>query len=840
MKKTRLAWATIAALVSTYVPSPALADDEEDADMPEFAKSVTSKEEFMRLRDEQIKLMRGVPHFLPYEPRIKAIEEMVQMERESPNIDPTFWTEVGPAPIPNGQTVAPATPVSGRTVAIAVHPANPDLVYVGTAQGGLYRTSDGGATWTPIFDSAMSMAIGALALAPSNPEILYVGTGEAGGSADSFFGVGLYRIDNASTTANLTGPINPLVATGIAGTTAFTGRAISEILVHPTDPATIFVATFAGTSGNPSGGSVGFTSPPLGLLGLYRSTNATSATPAFTKLTVTTAGSVAPDTTGNRAISDITMDPGDPNVIAAWVQGNVAAGDGGLYRSTNALSATPTFTHLVTTLTATARGELTSNRVGGVTRMWAATGETAAAGAVRRSTDGGATWSAPLAGGVGFCANQCFYDIAIAAHPTLMNTVMLGGSPALVSARSTDGGDTFTQFAAGLHVDTHAIEYAPSNPQIVYFGSDGGIWRSSDQGLTWTSRNTATFRATQFQSLALHPIDREFMIGGTQDNGTEFKRPDGSWTRADGGDGGYALIDRNATDNTNVVMYHTYFNQNNAKAFARVTNVANAVDNGWSVFGCGFSGITPNGLTCGAGDTTLFYAPMALGPGNPQTVYFGSNQLWRSTNMGTTMTPVSQGLVLNQPLTTIAVSPVNDDFRIAGTRNGRVFMSNTPGATTMVDVTSPSMPPPNPLDANQRRAVSRALFHPTDPNTAWVAFGGYTVPAGQHIWKTTNLSGGAATWVAAGNGIPDVPVNSMTVDPAQPNNVYAATDIGVFASTDGGLNWFPYSESLPRVAVFDIAFQANHRVLRIATHGRGIWERVPLPVPVELQSFDVK
>jgi hypothetical protein len=80
----------------------------------------------------------------------------------------------------------------------------------------------------------------------------------------------------------------------------------------------------------------------------------------------------------------------------------------------------------------------------------------------------------------------------------------------------------------------------------------------------------------------------------------------------------------------------------------------------------------------------------------------------------------------------------------------------------------------------------------------------------------------------------------MTIDPAQPLNVYAATDIGVYASTDGGVNWFPYSESLPRVAVFDIAFQAPHRVLRIATHGRGIWERTPLPVPVELQSFEIR
>ena len=217
--KTRLVWALIAALVSS-VPAPAFAaDDDDDADMPEFAKGLTTKEKYMEMRDDYIKLVRGIPHFLPYEPRVRAIEQMIQMERESPSIDPAFWTEVGPAPIPNGQVgTGPQLPVSGRTVAIAVHPTNPDIVYVGAAQGGVYRSTNGGTTWTPIFDTAMSLAIGALALAPSNPEILYVGTGEPSASADGYFGVGMYRIDNASTTANLTGPINPLVTTGVPGT----------------------------------------------------------------------------------------------------------------------------------------------------------------------------------------------------------------------------------------------------------------------------------------------------------------------------------------------------------------------------------------------------------------------------------------------------------------------------------------------------------------------------------------------------------------------------------------------------------------------------------------------
>jgi hypothetical protein len=809
----------------------------EDPDLPAFLQGKAfDKEAFMHARDEYIAELRGVPHFLKYNPRLRALHELEEQERRIPQIDPAFWTQIGPAPIPNGQTNPPPNPVSGRTVAIAIHPTNPDIVYVGAAQGGVYRSLDGGQTWTPIFDNAMSLAIGALALAPSNPSILYVGTGEPSGSADGFFGVGLYRIDNADTTADLTGPIDPPVNTPIPGTTTFTGRAISEILVHPTNDDIVFVATFSGTSGNPSGGSVGFTIPPLAIRGVYRSTNATTASPTFTKLNVFPGGGASNDL----SVGDIVMDPGDPNNVVAWVLGAAAAGEGGLYRSTDALGATPTFTQLVTTLTANVRGELAAQRVGGVTNMWAATGETASQGAVRRSTDGGATWSAPLAGGVGFCSPQCFYDIAVAAHPTTAGTLMLGGSPTLVSAISTNFGDSFTLHAAGLHVDTHVIAYAPSNPSIAYFGSDGGIWRSSDSGNTWTARNNTSYHATQFQSGAIHPLDPEYFIGGTQDNGTEFRRPDTTWFHTDGGDGGYALIDQSAADTTTVTMYHTYFNQTSAMAFTRVLTTADANSGNWApLFGCGFGGSTPNGISCPASNV-LFYAPMALGPGTPNTVYFGSDRLYRSADRGVTMPTVSQVLINGQAITTIAIAPTDDNVRIAGTRNGHVFATTT-GSNVLADITAPGMPPPNPSDPNARRAVARAKIDPTNANVAYVTFGGYTVPAGQHVWKTTNLAGGAGSWVASGNGIPDVPVNAFVIDPANTQILYAGTDIGVFASTDGGANWVPYTTGMPRVTVFDLTlFNGTTRVLRAATHGRGIWERTPLPVPVSLQSFEVK
>src|SRR5262249_32657132 len=141
--------------------------------------------------------------------------------------------------------------------------------------------------------------------------------------------------------------------------------------------------------------------------------------------------------------------------------------------------------------------------------------------------------------------------------------IYLGGQSDSVCSstlrRSTDGA-AFFHASQGLHADTHVIAIAQSNPSIIYTGDDGGIFKSTDGGDTWTSLNNSGFNATQFQSLAMHPVDPNFLIGGTQDNGTEIFGSDATWTHADHGDGGFAAIDQNSTDTGNIVMYHTYFN----------------------------------------------------------------------------------------------------------------------------------------------------------------------------------------------------------------------------------------------------------------------------------------
>ena len=765
--------------------------EEEDPDMPPFARGLIEKAEYLEKRQGNINLLRGLPYD-KFDRRIVAIRQLESQSQNLPLLNQTTWTEIGPSPIPNGQTEGVTTAVSGRTTAIAVHPTNPNIVYVGTAQGGVYRTLNGGASWTAIFDSALSLAIGSIAIAPSDPTIVYVGTGEPNASCDSFFGVGLYRINDADTVPVLNGPFNSDGANDV-----FTGRSVGRIVVHPTDADTIFVSTTSGIGGL---GCEGPATPPT--RGLFRSTNATAAC-TFTKLT----------TTGNFNHVDVAMDPNNPNRVLVTVTATSGNG-GGIYLSTDALAATPTFTRTLTLNNV--RSELALHSSGGTVTVYEADGTSN--GNLRKSTDGGATWSTALASATGFCGGQCFYNISLAVDPSNANVVLIGGNVTGTSsrliARSTNGGTNFTNVNSGVHADNHAATFAPSDPTQAWIGTDGGIYKSTNNGASWTSMNIAGFMATQFQSLDMHPTDPRFTIGGTQDNGTNFLRPDDTWFRADFGDGGFALIDKNATNTTNVTMYHTYFNQTNAMGYARVTNVANATDGNWSFFGCGFSGSTPNGMTCSA-SAILFYAPMALGPGNPNTVYFGSDVLYRSANSGTNMTKVSQEpIVSGQPITAIGIAPFNDNVRIVGLRNGTIWRTTT-GATTLTNVTGAGMP---------ARFVGRIVIDPTNADIAYVGYTGFGVADGAHVWKTTNLSAATPTWVPAGNGIPDVPVNAMAIDPANPMHIYAGTDIAVYRSTDGGANWLPFGLGLPRVAVFDMKIQQANRILRIATHGRGLWE----------------
>lgn len=866
-------------------PVAVAAPDADDPDLPRFLRGRVDKEAFLRGRSEWVASIRGYDDLakVGFDARVKAIRQMESQRKINVLANPATWTEIGPFPIPNGQT-SPVSTVTGRMTAIEIDPTNNQIVYIGTAFGGVWRSTNGGTTWSAIFDSAATLAVGSLALAPSDHTILYVGTGEANGSADSFAGVGLYRINNADTVPVLNGPINPIRsyldgASNPVNNPCFNGRSISKILVHPTDPATVFVGVAGGVIGMGADAPFGNTIPPLGMRGLYRSTNATAAPASvtFTKLAVTLGGAgFDTPNTGNRNVNDMVFpDPADPNQLVAWMNGTTAANDGGMFRSTNALAATPTFTQVFVTTVSNARAALATYSQGSAPLhvIYAATGESNAgtgcstvgqSGALRVSTDAGATWSAKLTGGGGFCGGQCFYNIGLDVRPGATavpgdDLLWIGGNvagspcPTLHSTSNTGGTTLFTEHSGGLHADTHFVKVDPTNANIVYHGNDGGIWKSTDAGVTWTSLNTFPLSASQYVSISTHPSNANYTIGGTQDNGTHMYTAGATWNRIDFGDGGYARIDQSTVGTTNVTMYHTYFNtvaacNSTLLGFGRTNTTACAVDGEWSFKGfyCGAvdptvhcDGTTDSFSGPSAADAAVnFYAPIEVGPGTPNTVYYGTDRLYRSTNKGDTLTLVSQA-GLGSAIRTIGISKANDNFRAVGLNNGNVFGTTT-GANPLVSMTSNL---PTPL-----KQVLRVVFDPNDAtgNTVYVALGGYWGNTTGHVYKSTNFAG-AVTWTAAsgsgGTAIPDVPVNSILIDPLNSQHVYAGTDIGVYYSADGGGSWNPLGGGLPKVAVFEMAFNGDPspatRIIRIATHGRGMWELIP-PTPVALTGFQAE
>src|SRR5262245_46523113 len=311
---------------SSSLSAPAAAaeeDDDDSPDIPRIARGHISEGEYLRLRDQHLGRLRGVEDLARNpQARPQAIRRMELQEKnlkrqrdasakasgQTPiNLLPLTWTPLGPDPIPNGQVaVSPGSPVpvSGRVTAIAVDPTNADTVYVGTAQGGLYRSMDGGSTWLALMDSALSLAIGAITIDPTDPTIVFVGTGEGNFSIDSFFGVGLYII-TAATSAGpvLNGPFNAAVLPNPDGfTDVFTGRSITKILVNPANHSQILVSTASGFSGASGDGLPANLRPTRGVYASNNVFTASPIAPTFARLTIQIVQ-------GNENVTDMVMDP---------------------------------------------------------------------------------------------------------------------------------------------------------------------------------------------------------------------------------------------------------------------------------------------------------------------------------------------------------------------------------------------------------------------------------------------------------------------------------------------------------------------------------------------------
>jgi|GEM_PF-1934435 len=713
---------------------------------------------------------------LPDGARMKALAQMQAMQREQAQAQAGLveaWEAIGPAPMKNssiGQSFV--VDVSGRVKALAVDPRNSNVVYLGAAQGGVWKTTNGGASWQPLTDNQASLAVAALAIDPQHPDTVYAGTGEPTLGLDNYYGAGILKTTDGGATWTL------------LGATEFGGTGIAAIAIHPQNSSIVYVAS-ART------GVAGATQP---IRGVFRSDNGGASWTALL---------TCPDCLG---ASDLVLDPQNPDTLYAAFVGY------GIYKTTNGggqwaqlTNGLPPSNYLRIEL-AMALSNPSVLYAGYHYRL-----EGQYDGALLfKTTNAGATWAQVRA--PNYCTGQCWYDNVIAVHPAAPDTVYLGGSANYewqpvrrikeVVIRTTDGGASWedmspnTSADTSLHPDMHAIAFDPQNPNTVWIGNDGGVWRSTDGGRTWTNRNT-NLATLQFTGIAVHPTNPQIVFGGMQDNNKAKTTGAAAWDALDVGDGGFAAIDP--------FNPQYFYGSRYGISFQRNDQGGSAPLEAWPMK---VEGIDRQ-------DRALFYAPFALDPVRQGVIFYGTHRLYLSVNRGDSWTPISGDLSKGQgSVSAIGVAAAAGGTLYVGTSDGNVQVTeNDGGAWT----NSTKAPLPN-------RWVSDIAVVHDNAQAAYVVFNGFnahTPAAPGHVFKTTDRG---ASWRDISANLPDVPVLTVVLDPDAAGVIYIGTDVGVFRSADDGGSWQPFGNGLPHVAVVDLAFDRAADMLFAGTHGRSVWK----------------
>ncbi|HET9028820.1 MAG TPA: hypothetical protein VFN49_01475 [Candidatus Aquilonibacter sp.] len=689
------------------------------------------------------------------------------------------WRNVGPG-------------IGGRAVAVDAVPGRPFTFYFGGVDGGVWRSTNYGLTWSNITDGQLggSNSIGAVAVAPSNPSVIYAGTGESDIRNTFITGDGIYKTTDAGKTWHYS---------GLKDT-----HTIGKIVVDPHNANVVYAASM---------GHVYADNPDRGI---FKSTDGGAHWRKVLYID---------DKTG--AI-DLVMDNTHPNTLYAsmWQAyrrpyGLSSGGPGsGLYKTTDGgahwkkISANPGFATGVLGRMGVSVAQSDPKIVYAIVQ--------AKNGGVFRSNDAGAHWT--RVNDSMEMRQRAFYYMSIYADPTDPNTIYVPNARFFVSH---DGGKRFGLLRPP-HGDNHIVWIDPKNPKIILEGNDGGATVSTDGGKTWSSEHNQL--TAQFYHVALDEAFPFNIYGAQQDEGS-FEGPSASangmvlttdWRRTAYGES--TMIAPQPGD-TNIDYGSGYF--------SIMMRHNNAMDE--------FNSVSPYPLYReGASSAELeqrlaWTHPILFSPVNKRELLVGAQYVLSSTDYGQTWKKISPDLTRNDPKTEVAsggpidvdassaevypyisalaVSPLDGDEMWAGSADGLMHLTTDHGASWSA-ITPASLP--------QRAEITSIEPSHTDKGTAYLTASRYQYDDFHpYVYKTTDFG---KTWTAIGNGIPsDQYLYTIRQDPDAPNLMFLTTKNTIFVSFDAASHWQPLTLNLPNVQVRDVAINNREGKVVIATHGRSMW-----------------
>jgi photosystem II stability/assembly factor-like uncharacterized protein len=722
------------------------------------------------------------------------------------------------------RNIGPAN-MGGRVVDLAIVENNPETFYVATAGGGVWKTTDGGTTFAPVFDDQPTLSTGSVAVCQAKPEVVYVGTGEGNPRNSVSWGNGVYKsADGGKTWKHC----------GLADT-----RHIGRVVVHPTDPDVAYVAALGHFWG------------PNKERGLYKTTDGGKTWKNVKFLDE------------NTGFVDLQMDPSEPDTLyaAAWQtrRDGFSGGSprtqtgpsGGLFKTTDAgetwkkmagglpekaeygrcgLSVYRKNPKVVFAIVHTSETSGQNSNAGQPATKVGKDGVAALgkveAGGIFRSEDAGETWKK-----INDLVPRPFYYGQIRVDPTDEKNLYVLGVAFHVSR---DGGTIFSGGGGmggggggggGVHPDHHALWVNPKDSDHLILGNDGGLYVSKDRGRRWDAKRGLVI--SQFYGVAADMSTPYRVYGGLQDNGSwggvsATAYPDGvtlaEWRRLLGGDGFQAAAD--PTDPNTVYVESQY------GALARINLAAKGGKGGGKGGGGGNKSIRPPAKKGETPNRYNWNAPILLSPHDSKTLYYGAQYLFKTVNRGDAWEKISDDLTGapkegrvagGYTILAIAESPVKKGVLWVGTDDGKVWVSKDDGK--------------NWIDAGEKipgvpksRAIPKIECSHFDAGTAMVAIDRHRNDDFKpYIFLTTDYG---ETWKPLAGNLPEGAVVGVVRQSSKDRRLlFAGTEIGLYASFDGGQSWQHCANcGLPRgVRVDDVVIHPRERELVIATHGRGIW-----------------